>query len=483
MSTELPFTPIEPGTEEPLTYPDPESEVPHHKLPPREWLRKNLFNTWYNSILTIVLTVFILWAGFSVLQFVFVTARWSPVTENLTLFMVGRFPRDELWRVQAQVIIWSGAMGLAWGAAVAGAKWRAFQAGVEYNDDSLLAKIKRYWGIILFLLILLAGAETIGPWLLTAGALATAAILHTIGSRVPGQYASLMWAAVAFLLVVGYQIVSGFVGNGWIWLSLPLIAAAVNVIGRGNWTDVNRMRMVQLGVSVGIAVAVYVFYAATDLEGVGWDKWEGFHLNLIAAAVAITLSFPLGLLLALGRRSSFPALRVMSTTYIEIIRGVPLISLLLMAQFFIGFFLDTDTPLSLITRALAAMTLFTAAYVAEIVRGGLQAVPRGQTEAGNSVGLTPWRVTRLIVLPQALRAVIPAMVGQFISLFKDTSLLAIIGIAEILAVRELVHSQSEFRGFGIAETLVFVMLAFWAVSFTMSRESQRLERKLGVGER
>lgn len=196
-----------------------------------------------------------------------------------------------------------------------------------------------------------------------------------------------------------------------------------------------------------------------------------------------SMNIPLGLLLALGRRSSFPAFRIMSTIYIEIIRGVPMISLLLMAQFFIGFFLNTDTPLSLITRALAAMTLFTAAYVAEIVRGGLQAVPNGQAEAGNSVGLSSWKVTRLIVLPQALRAVIPAMVGQFISLFKDTSLLAIIGIAEILAVRELVHSQAEFRGFGIAETLVFVMLAFWAVSFTMSRESQRLERKLGVGER
>jgi general L-amino acid transport system permease protein len=234
---------------------------------------------------------------------------------------------------------------------------------------------------------------------------------------------------------------------------------------------------------VVVFVVFFIIYAVTDLEGVGWDEWEGFHLNLIAAAFAVTLSFPLGLLLALARRSSFPALRVMATVYIELIRGVPMISLLLMAQFFIGFFLNTDTPLSLITRALAAMTLFTAAYVAEIVRGGLQAVPNGQIEAGNSIGLAPWKVTRLIVLPQALRAVIPAMVGQFISLFKDTTLLFIIGVSEILNVREIVHGQADFRGFGIAETLVFVMLAFWAVSFTMSRESQRLERKLGVGER
>ena len=129
------------------------------------------------------------------------------------------------------------------------------------------------------------------------------------------------------------------------------------------------------------------------------------------------------------------------------------------------------------------MVLFTAAYIAEIVRGGLQSVPRGQIEAGQSVGMSPVAINRKIVLPQALRAVIPAMVGQFILLFKDTTLLIIIGVSEILNVRELVHGQPDFRGVGIAETLVFVMLAFWAISFTMSRESQRLEKKLGVGER
>lgn len=255
------------------------------------------------------------------------------------------------------------------------------------------------------------------------------------------------------------------------------------LLGRPDTDDVKRQRRIQLiGVLVTFAV-LFGVYTAVDSVGVEWDDWEGLQLNLLAAAIAIALSFPLGLLLALARRSSFPALRVMATTYIEIIRGVPLISLLLMAQFFIGFFLNTDTPLSLFTRAIAAMTLFTAAYVAEIVRGGLQAVPKGQMEAGNSIGLPAWKVTQLIVLPQALRAVIPAMVGQFISLFKDTSLLLIIGKLELLGVREIVHGQPDFRGFGIAESLVYVAFVFWAISFTMSRESQRLERKLGVGER
>jgi general L-amino acid transport system permease protein len=481
MSNDVPFTPIEPGTEEPLPIAD--ASVPHSKLPPGKWMQKNLFNNWYNSIITIVLSIVIVILAVRLLRFVFVTARWEPVTENMTLFMLGRFPRDELWRVVAQVIIWSGAIGLAWGTAVAGARYRAFQAGLEYREDTALTKVRRYWGLLALAAIILAATQTFGPLLLAAAALAVGIALQMVASRVPGQYTGVLWAGVAFLFVFGYQIVSGFVGNGWIWLALPVALAVASTIGRGDWDDVRRMRIVQGVAVVAVFAVAFGVYAVTDLEGVGWDKWEGFHLNLISAAVAITLSFPLGLLLALGRRSSFPALRVMSTVYIEIIRGVPMISLLLMAQFFIGFFLNTDTPLSLITRALAAMTLFTAAYVAEIVRGGLQAVPNGQTEAGNSIGLAPWKVTRLIVLPQALRAVIPAMVGQFISLFKDTSLLTIIGVSEILNVRELVHSQPAFRGFGIAETLVFVMLAFWAVSFTMSRESQRLERRLGVGER
>ena len=132
------------------------------------------------------------------------------------------------------------------------------------------------------------------------------------------------------------------------------------------------------------------------------------------------------------------------------------------------------------TRATTAFTLFSAAYIAEVVRGGLQSVEKGQTEAGQALGMSPGAITQLLVLPQALRNVIPAMVGQFISLFKDTSLLVIIGIADFLGVREIVHANAEFRGFGIAETLVFVAFGFWAVSFTMSRESQRLERRLSA---
>ncbi len=479
MATETPFTHIDPDTGIAI----PEVDVPSQKLPPGEWLRKNLFNNWYNSLITVLLTIGVAYVSWRVLRFVFVTAKWEPVRENLTLINIGTYPRDEQWRVVAQVLIWSGAAGLGIGAAVAGAKFRALQAGMEYVVDPALAKVKRYSGLLLLGLVVLGFTKTFGPLILTVVSLAVAYALYWVASRVAGHNVGLLWAGVAALMVFGFQIVSGFFGMGWLWMGVPIAAAVYSVIGRNETIEPRRLRLIQIGAALGVLVVLFVVYLVVDSVGVEWDEWEGFHLNLLAAAIAIALSFPLGLLLALGRRSSFPALRIMSTTYIEIIRGVPLISLLLMAQFFIGFFLDTRTPLSLFTRATAAMTLFTAAYVAEIVRGGLQAVPKGQTEAGNSVGMAPWSVTRLIVLPQALRAVIPAMVGQFISLFKDTSLLLIIGKIEILGAREIIHGQEAYRGFGIAETLVFAAFAFWAVSFTMSRESQRLERKLGVGER
>ncbi|HSM02712.1 MAG TPA: amino acid ABC transporter permease [Acidimicrobiia bacterium] len=471
---------LEPGLEEPMVAVE---GAPEERLPPGRWVRRHLFNNWYNTLLTILLLVGLGYAGYRFFSFLFVTGRWDPVTENLTLFMVGRFPREELWRVVAQVLIWSGGLGLAWGAAVSGARFRAAQAGMPYREDPVLAKVRRYWGLVGLLVLVLLLTRTIGPLLLTVAALGVGALLQAVGARVPGRHADLMWALVGVLGVAGYQIVSGFHGNGWLWMSLPVAFGVVRLLRRRDWSNPRRERRVVMLTVAGVLAVAYLTYSALDLEGVGWDKWEGLRLNLIVAALAIVLSFPLGLLLALARRSSFPALRIISTGYIELIRGVPLISLLLMGQFFLGFFLNTSTPLSDLTRAISAFTLFTAAYVAEIVRGGLQGVPSGQVEAGQSVGLSPVGVTRLIVLPQALRAVIPAMVGQFIALFKDTSLLYIIATAELLRVRALVHAQAEFRGFGIAETLVFVMLAFWAFSFTMSRESQRLERRLGIGER
>jgi general L-amino acid transport system permease protein len=226
------------------------------------------------------------------------------------------------------------------------------------------------------------------------------------------------------------------------------------------------------------------YLSLAGFGGVGWEDWGGLHLNLFLTFAGILIAFPFGLLLALGRRSSLPVIRTISVTYIEFVRGVPLITLLLAGAFAIGFLIPRDIRPGVVTRMLIAIIAFEAAYIAEVVRGGLQAVPRGQTEAAQAVGLAPWKTMRLIVLPQALRATIPAMVGQFISLFKDTTLVAVLGITELLDATFIVNSQTEYLGEGLfVVTLSFAALVFWVGSYTMSRESRRLERKLGVGER
>jgi general L-amino acid transport system permease protein len=226
------------------------------------------------------------------------------------------------------------------------------------------------------------------------------------------------------------------------------------------------------------------YLALAGFGGVGWEDWGGLHLNLFLTVAGIMFAFPLGLLLALGRRSTLPAIRAISVTYIEFVRGVPLITLLLFGALAIGFLIPRDLRPGLVTRMLLAITLFEAAYIAEVVRGGLQAVPHGQVEAGQAVGLAPWTTMRLIVLPQALRATIPAMVGQFISLFKDTTLVAILGVLELLEASFIVNAQPDYLGKGLfVVTLTFAGLVFWVGSYTMSREARRLERKLGVGER
>ena len=319
--------------------------------------------------------------------------------------------------------------------------------------------------------------------LVVAGVLATVflASLQRSSGRDDGSASPIGGLVGATLFATGivlYVALAGFTSIRLIVLAIGLAVALSAIISAMSGSPSTGRR---LGAIAVIGVVAWWVGRLIDLDGIDWTEWGGLHLNLVIAAASIALAFPIGLLLALGRRSSLPVMRWLCTAYIELIRGVPLITLLLMAQLFVGFFLSSGSNnLSLTTKSLFVITMFSSAYIAEIVRGGLQAVPKGQTEAGQAMGLSPAKITRLLVLPQALRAVIPSMVGQFISLFKDTSLLTIIGVLEFLGVREIVHSQPDFRGFGLVETLVFVAFGFWAVSFTMSRESQRLERRLDV---
>jgi general L-amino acid transport system permease protein len=202
----------------------------------------------------------------------------------------------------------------------------------------------------------------------------------------------------------------------------------------------------------------------------------------VLAVAGIILSFPLGVLLALGRRSQLPVVRILSTGYIELIRGVPLVTILFMADIILPLFLPGEWRLDRVARAIGGITLFSAAYVAENVRGGLQAIPTGQVEAAHALGLSGIATNRFIVLPQALRAVIPANVGLFISLLKDTTLVTIIGLLELLGISRAVLAQPESFGAQM-EVYVFIAAVFFVLCYAMSQASYRLERQLGVGVR
>jgi general L-amino acid transport system permease protein len=195
------------------------------------------------------------------------------------------------------------------------------------------------------------------------------------------------------------------------------------------------------------------------------------------------LSFPIGVLLALGRRSALPVVKAFCIGFIELIRGVPLITILFMFSLILAVFLPTGSRFDRLLRALIGITVFSAAYMAENVRGGLAAVPPGQVEAAKAVGMNGFQINLYIVLPQALKAVIPAIVGQFISLFKDTTLVIILGINELLGIsRAVINSDPEFVQLQL-EVYIFIALLFWVFSYAMSYSSLQLEAALGVGKR
>ncbi|KAA3636421.1 MAG: amino acid ABC transporter permease [Armatimonadetes bacterium] len=218
----------------------------------------------------------------------------------------------------------------------------------------------------------------------------------------------------------------------------------------------------------------------------GQSPFGGLLLTILLSTVAIVLSLPLGIVLALGRSSTMPIFRLMSTAYIELVRGVPLITWLIVAFIMLPVALPEGIEIDGVARAIGAMTMFSAAYLAENVRGGLQSIPKGQYEASQAMGLSVMQTTVFIVLPQALRAVIPALVGQVISLFKDTSLVTIVGLFDFLHIaRVVIPGQGQpFNFIGIVqEPLLFAAVVYWMFTFTFSRISLRLEKRLGVGER
>ncbi len=234
---------------------------------------------------------------------------------------------------------------------------------------------------------------------------------------------------------------------------------------------------------VGIALAFWLMGGGLGLPRVAAERWGGLSVTLILAIFGIGFAFPLGVLLALGRRSRLPIIRSLSVFYIEVVRGVPLITVLFMASIMFALFMPEGMRVEQLLRAQVAIILFIAAYLAEAVRGGLQAVPKGQYEAAEALGLSYWRTMGLVVLPQALKISIPPIVNIFISVFKDTSLVVIIGIYDFAyAVKKSVETDISWKKYFI-EAFLFSILIYWVYCFAMSRYSQWLETQLGHGQR
>jgi general L-amino acid transport system permease protein len=382
---------------------------------PAEWVRRNLFPNVWSGVLTMVLAAALIWILYLTATFVFRGADWSVLKRNLRLYMTGRFPLDEMWRVWTCLFALALLASLSRGATI---RNRPTTRGIIWRVVVLAASLGS-------LLYLVDSALVIG---LAAGAIATLVVGSFLG-RLAG-------AAIRRPLFVA-----------WILL-FPFVVLVLRAF-----------------------------------DGVKAELWGGFMLNVLVAVVAIFVSFPIGLLLALGRRSTLPAVRAFCVGAIEFIRGCPLAVLIFVGIYVFPLLLPPGLDPSNIILAMAVFTIFSAVYVAEIVRGGLQGVPDGQYEAANALGLRYPRMMRSVVLPQALRNTIPAMISHFISLFKDTSLLVVVGLFDDLAsAASNATTAPEFIGREI-EALLPAAFIFWVVAFSMSRWSQRVETRVGVGER
>jgi general L-amino acid transport system permease protein len=405
----------------------PRTRLPRQLPAPLAWLRDNLFNTWYNALISLVLLYVLVQGTISFATWAINAPGWVAVLQNVRLLAVGIYPAELIWRVE--LVVWLTALLLGLSAGT----WKGIARGLAIASGIMLLLLA------LFSLLLPPTAEldTMSSLLFTLGTVALLALGYAGGGMIGER---LRWPLVA----------------AWVLL-YPFTILMIRGIGgaEGPWQVVQT------------------------------SAWGGLMLTLLLAITAIVASFPIGVLLALGRRSDLPIVKIFCIGYIELIRGVPLITVLFMAQVMLPLFLPAGWRVDALLRAMVAMTLFSAAYVAENVRGGLQSLPRGQTEAARALGLNVVQTTMLITLPQALRAVIPVLVGQFIGLFKDTSLVTIVGLLELLGMARTIISQPDWlqvSGGVWRETFLVVALIYFVFSFAMSRTSLAIERRTNAGK-
>ncbi|WP_017326839.1 amino acid ABC transporter permease [Synechococcus sp. PCC 7336] len=387
------------------------AKPPERKLSPAEWLRQNLFDSWFNTILTLLSVAIVVWVVWGFWHWAFdEQTRWGVISANFKLFASGTYPADQLWRVWLVFGLVMAVLGIAGGA------WQGL----------LMVYVACTGGFLGLLAFVPFGA---------AQPLLAAVCGATFAGLILGWKRS--WLQIASLAS---------------WLAvLPLVFL---ILVSGLW----------------------------GLQPLNTQVITGLLLTLILAAASLVSAFPIGVLLALGRNNDdLPVVKWFCTLAIELIRGIPLTILLFAAWLMVPIFL-AGISVDLLIRAIIGFILFTAVYVAEDIRGGLQSISRGQVEAARALGLNPFQITMLVILPQALRAALPAIVNEFLTLFKDTSLVFIVGMVELLGATRLVYNQPEWLGTQ-QEALVFAAIIYFVFCYGMAFAAKRVEQSLSLGER
>jgi len=432
----------------------PSMAPPLSETSPLGWMKKHLFSSTFNTLLTIVtlflvyVTVKELWI-WGIADAVWVAdsrrgcfdisadgACWAGVIAWLDSIFYGRYPRGELWRINLGLFLLVVWMAPLWMPRVKAKIW------IGLTTVFLYPFLAGY---------LFAGGEK-GLFLQI---MFTAAIVCLLGNTV-------------------HSVIGLLTGR-----SFPEFL--IGLFGKKNASEKSQ-RTILLSLLALSLVVVFMMQTGWSAESVSWSKWGGLFLTLVISGIGIASALPGGIILALGRRSKMPVLRVLSTSFIELFRSVPLITVLFMATTMFPLFTPEDFSLNKLVQVIIAVCLFNACYMAEIVRGGVQTIPKGQFEGAHTVGLGYWPTMGLIVMPQALKHMIPNIVGNFIGLLKDTTLVSIIGLFDTLGMLRSVSKDLPWLGLH-KEPLVFGAILFFLICFAMSKYSRHLEVKLSTGHK
>ncbi|WP_374435959.1 amino acid ABC transporter permease [Tabrizicola sp.] len=455
-----------------------------------KWLRENLFSSPFNTILTLagIAAIYLLlraslpwwfnsvWNAESLSQCREIVAAnagpdasgacWAMIRERWHQFLFGFYPPSEYWRPIL-------ALGLLFAALAP-----VLFSGQKRNLTIVIGAVAAYLVVTLYLASAPATAFVL--------ALALVAGLLAVAQVQPGRllWFTLIYPALCFWLLWGGSIWSPIVAMAGFVVLYAVFRATSPVIGLATGAGVGIVAAVLWWLYLDIPVVQALQGALPfGLTAVNSDQFGGFLLAIVIGVTGISFSLPIGILLALGRQSDMLIVKSLSVAFIEFVRGVPLITLLFTASLLLQYFLPPGTNFDIILRVIILVTFFAAAYLAEVIRGGLAALPRGQYEAADALGLDYWRAQRLIILPQALKVSIPAIVSTFIGLFKDTTLVSFVGLMDPLrGVTQIVRADIDWKGI-YWEPYIFVGAIFFLICFGMSRYSMYLERKLKTDHR